>query len=175
MLGYKRLNRYPVSAIVVGLVGVLAVVVPAQSYPASRHNESGACSARVRELEDEVRALRDELRVRVGGDCSSLTGDKLAASDRHGAFGRSQSGRTETTSCDPPFSFDRNGIKHYKGRCLGLGNVSAACAVPYEYSNEGIKTYDVSCLDTAPAPVTCDPPFSYDVQGVKQYKIECLR
>jgi hypothetical protein len=54
-------------------------------------------------------------------------------------------------ACAPPYTYDPNGVKHFKSECF-------ARALPSEGAGEA----------------RCDPPFTFDSQGNKHFKPECL-
>lgn len=174
MFAFKRSHIHPVGAFVIGLVGILAVL-PAQSRTAPRNGDDNTCAARVRELEAEVRALRDELRSLSGQRDPSATGARSGNAPRSSNSDGRRKNLTQGHACDPPFAIDRNGIKSYHPECLGVESLAVSCTVPYEYTEAGIKVYKPSCLNAKPLEPSCDPPYVYDSRGLKDYRLECLK
>jgi hypothetical protein len=157
-------------ALVVVFVGVLGVK-SAQSRTPMQNDIAVACYDRVKELEAEVSALREQLRVQSARQSNS--GAAVAHASPTAGIGRRITGRTLVESCAPPFSFDDHGIKNFKPTCLGSDDLNS-CTTPYQYTAGGIKLYKPNCLDQSPSVTACDPPFEYDTHGVKSFKPACL-
>lgn len=173
MLALERPVVYALGALVVVLVGVLGVK-NAQSRTPMQNDIAVACFDRVKELETEVRALREQLRVQSWRQNSSgATVARSTLAPSAGAARRITNGRTLTESCAPPFSFDDHGIKNFKPTCLGPEDQNS-CATPYGYTSGGIKLYKPNCLEQPSSLTVCDPPFEYDTHGVKSFKPACL-
>lgn len=165
-------GNLPLGAIVVGLVGVLAVL-PAQSRTPARGAGDDSCNVRIHELEAEVRALREQLSASLDNSPNSTTPSGSSASK--GTAGGQQKNLSRARPCDPPYSYDRKGIKNFNPECLGVESRDSSCIVPYEYTATGIKLYKTGCL-SGPAPQeSCDVPYVYDGRGVKAYKPECVQ
>lgn len=180
MSSTKRPSVYVFGTLAVALVGLLAAT-PAESRSPACNESLRESAKRVSELEAEVRVLRAQLRATTG--CQGNAADQFArsapppkapsvvlASNGHGRRG---SVATESEFCDPPFSFDRHGIKFYNPECLGPPE-SAPCATPFGFTTSGIKYYEARCLTPVTSRRSCDPPFEIDVDGMKRYKSECL-
>ncbi len=179
MSASRRPLMYVLGTIVVGLVGLVGIT-SAESRAPTNNELRAECTERVNELQAEVRALRAQLRV--AAECpsnasSSLVHSKLLSRADFGgkstAAGRQRGASTQSSSCNPPYGFDENGIKFYRPECLDSGE-SQACSVPYAYTRTGIKYYKLGCIDVTPSRPSCDPSFDFDVSGVKRYKPECL-
>ncbi|HEY5960356.1 MAG TPA: hypothetical protein VIV60_27570 [Polyangiaceae bacterium] len=174
----SRSTVYVVGAVVMTAVGLFGIA-PAQSRSPTHEESMGVCAKRVSELEAEVRALREELRLANGRSAfTSAKGARSNEPSRRVASGASGIGHHSTTesqpsTCDPPYNIDRQGIKSYNPDCLSAED-SSPCATPFSYTASGIKYYNPSCLDVAAARSSCDPPFYFDANGVKRYRSECL-
>jgi len=171
MLALDRSIVYVLGALVAVFVGALGVK-SAHSRTPMQNDIAVACFDRVKELESEVRALREQLRVQSARQ--SNAGAAVArASASAGVGHRMTNGRTLVESCAPPFSFDDHGIKNFKPTCLGSDDLNS-CTTPYQYTSGGIKLYKPNCLDQASSVTVCDPPFEFDTHGVKSFKPACL-
>ena len=175
--------RHPVAFLigigVVTLVGWVGVA-PAKSRASSPIDLQGECGSRVKELQAEVRQLREQVRAMAEGKCDassslgrSTVSSRASLDTRVSVSGHALDAGTQTPTCDPPFGFDQRGIKYYYPECLDT-KVSEGCSVPYGYTNAGIKFYKPNCLTQTVARASCDPPFAFDANGVKSYKPECL-
>ena len=171
MYALKRPTVYILGALIVTSVGVLGVK-NAQSRTPMQNDMAMACFDRVKELESEVSALREQLRIQ-SGRLSSSTSTVAHSNLSPSAGAGHRSSRTLTESCAPPFSFDDHGIKNFKPTCLGAEDLNS-CTTPYQYTSSGIKLYKPNCLDQASSPTVCDPPFEFDTKGVKSFKPACL-
>lgn len=172
----KRPSVYLFGTLVLALVGVFAAT-PAESRSPSCSDSLRDSARRVIELEAEVRALREQLRS--GANCPSDPLPKLVRSSSRQVpaissklHGRRRANPTGSESCDPPFRFDRRGIKFYNSDCLG--SEEAPCATPYGYTATGIKYYDARCLPLVSERTACDPPFEVDAKGLRRIRAECL-
>jgi hypothetical protein len=171
MPALERPVVYTLGALVVVLVGVLGVKSALSRTP-MQNDIAVACFDRVKELETEVRALREQLRVQSARQINA--GASVARSPSSaGAGHRITNGRLPTESCAPPFSFDDHGIKNFKPTCLGSDDLNS-CEIPYQYTSSGIKLYKPNCLEQAPSVAVCNPPFEFDAKGVKTFKPACL-
>ena len=171
MLALDRSVVYVLGALMVVIVGVLGVK-SAQSRTPMQNDVVVACFDRVKELEAEVSALREQLRVQSARQNNS--GAAVAhASPAAGVGRRINNGRTVAESCAPPFSFDDRGIKNFKPTCLSSDDLNS-CTTPYQFTSTGIKLYKPNCLDERPTSTDCTPPFQYDTNGVKSFKPACL-
>lgn len=170
MLALERPVVYVLGTLVAVFVGVLGVK-SAQSRTPMQNDIAVACFDRVKELETEVRALREQLRAQSVRQ--SNPGVSVAHSSPAAGVGHRMSGRALVESCAPPFSFDDHGIKNFKPTCLGSDDLNS-CTTPYMYTSGGIKLYKPNCLDQSPSMTVCDPPFEYDAHGVKSFKPACL-
>ena len=168
MLAIDRPVVYVLGALLVVLVGVLGVKSAQSRTPMSTDIPVG-CIDRVKELEAEVSALREQLRVQPTRQNNS--GATVAHSTPSAGVGH-QNGKALAESCAPPFGFD-HGIKYYKPNCLSSDDPNS-CTTPYQYTSSGIKLYKPNCLDQSPASTGCNPPFQYDTKGVKSFKPACL-
>jgi len=168
MLAKDRPVVYMLGALVVVFVGVLGVR-SAQSRTPMPTDIPVGCFDRVKELEAEVSALREQLRVQSARQNNS--GATVAHSTPSAGVGH-RIGKALAESCAPPFGFD-HGIKYFKPTCLSSDDLNS-CTTPYQYTSSGIKLYKPNCLDESPASTECTPPFQYDIKGVKSFKPACL-
>ena len=150
------------AAVVAG--ACLLEVTPAVSRPPTSDERVAACSARVHELETEVRALRAELRDLGRRECRVPSSSSVDPTSPPSASRGSRS-----NDCDPPYDFDQRGMKVFKIQCIDAAS-PRDCSVPFVFSAIHIKSIKPGCVDSA-AP--CEPPYRFE-NGVKIFKSECL-
>ena len=141
MLAIDRPVVYVLGAMLVVLVGVLGVKSAQSRTPMSTDIPVG-CIDRVKELEAEVSALREQLRVQPTRQNNS--GATVAHSTPSAGVGH-QNGKALAESCAPPFGFD-HGIKYYKPNCLDQSPASTGCNPPFQYDTKGVKSFKPACL-----------------------------
>ena len=168
---YRRPAVYALGIVAVAVVGWVGLA-PAKSRP-WRDDADRQCSARVKELEAEVISLREQVRELSVRQGNAPLGRSTRISRLNAAATR-QTKNGQGTPCEPPFAYDKSGIKFYRPECLD-SQQEDACSVPYTYTNTGIKVYKPDCLDKpSDTSSSCDSPFTYDAQGIKTFKTECL-
>lgn len=175
-------NKRPVAFVVgigcVTLVGWIGVAT-AKSHALAQTEFAGDCGARVKELESEVRVLREQLRVMTERQ-NVLPSSGIANAPSKSEHGnrtdrgaREFSNRGASATCDPPFGIDREGNKYYFAECLEP-KAPDSCSAPNSQDKSGTKLYKRGCLKEKPTLVTCEPPYQFDADGFKSYKPECL-
>jgi hypothetical protein len=170
---------YVLGTFIVALVGFVGIT-SAESRAPTNGEFRAECATRVNELEAEVRALREKLRMVAECPISSssmLGRSKMSSRADAGAksavAGLQRGASAQSDTCNPPFGFDGHGIKYYRPECLVSGE-APACSIPYAYTPTGVRYYKPACIDSTPSGPSCDPAFVFDASGVKRYKPECL-
>jgi hypothetical protein len=170
MSAIHRPRVYVRGVLVVAVVGVVGITSAQSKSPSPSDVRDTSCSARIAELESEVRALRDQLRL---ANNSHNPAAAVANSSRRFGVTRELSAAKQNDACNPPFRYDAQGIKYYRPECL-VPEESPDCTIPYGFTSNGNKYYKPVCLDAKPTLPSCDPPYRFDSQGLKSYKPECL-
>src|SRR5512145_2403625 len=137
----RRPTVYLVGSLVVALVGLIGVST-AESRSQTRDESRVECSKKVSELEAEVRALREQLRLTAGQSCNSLTQTRSGSTATAGNHGT----KAQAAACDPPYDYDGQGIKYYKPVCFDAVPARPSCNPPYAYDASGTKSYKPECL-----------------------------
>lgn len=165
-----RSRVYVRGVLVVAVVGFVGITSAESKSPSSNEMREAACSARVAELEAEVRALRDQLHL-VATTPSSTS--PVSNTSRRFGSARELAAVRQNEACNPPFRYDPQGIKYYRPECI-VSEGSPNCTIPYGFTSSGNKYYKPDCLDAKPTLPSCDPPYRFDSNGLKSYKPECL-
>ena len=170
MASPRRPGVYVLGTFVVVLVALVGAKAAKSRVP-TRTELQDECNGKLTELEAEVRSLREQLRVALGHQGNSSSNLSHSTAARSSVVGHGSNTKTRPDSCDPPYDYDRHGIKFYHPECLAQ---TPDCSIPYEYSRSGIKSFKPGCLEAAPSQASCEPAFVFDANGFKQYKPECL-
>lgn len=170
MSAIHRPRVYVRGVLVVAAVAVVGVTSAQSKSPSPIDGRDPACSARVAELESEVRALRDLLHL---ASTTPNPPPSLDTSTRRFSAPRELTAVKQTDACNPPFRYDQQGIKYYRPECL-VSEESPVCTIPYGFTSNGSKYYKPDCLEAKPTLPSCDPPYRFDSRGLKSYKPECL-
>lgn len=123
---------YPAGCVAIA-AAILAASVPAQSRAPSNGELLAGCALRVAELEDELDALRQQLRA-------------LENAAPHAAAEGESAGTRSVPECAVPFQLSRVGIKRFKQQCLQALRSLTPCELPYEVDPRGVKNFKPSCL-----------------------------
>jgi hypothetical protein len=168
--------RRAVVAKITGLaVALLLCVRSAVSQEPAGNDGASQQREAVKALQGEVKALRDELaRLREQLTKVDHQLERLQSMQGCGAppagTEASKGGPDTTASCTPPY-FVAGGIKRFIPECL-----DSPCDPPFSLDPNGIKHYRKDCLDPASESAAdhCSPPFYLLDDGTKLFKVECL-
>ena len=127
---------------------LLCVRVAVSQEPAGKdiaRNGATPADAAASEQRETVKALQREVKA-LEGELGRLR-EQLTRVDRQLERLQNMQGQ-DSPSCDPPFSFDADGFKHYRKDCLDPQPESAddRCNPPYHLGEGGRKIFKVECL-----------------------------
>lgn len=170
---FSRPWVYARGLLVVTLVGVVGITPAESRSPSADETRAAQCSVRVIELEAEVRALREQLRL-VTAAQNQTTQTPTAGTTRRFSAAQDLTTASQGEACNPPFRYDGHGIKYYRRECLTSDEQLPACTVSYATASNGSKHDKSNCVDAKPSLPDCDPPYEFDSRGVKSYKSACF-
>jgi hypothetical protein len=123
----------------------------------------------VKGLQREVKALQDEL-AHLREQLTKVDRQLERLQNMQGC-GASKGASEPASSCSPPY-FVAGGIKRFLPECLD----SPSCDPPFSLDADGVKHYRKDCLDpgSESADDRCNPPYLLMEDGTKHFKMECL-